>query len=149
MVRSFKQKLRSNKSAVVIVRLKSYGGNLHAMNTMSAFLYFLKKYRKRLIIIEIEHAESAALMLAVNFPHRRVMSKSIGLIHLPVLRKGKYASKTLVEDKKKKAIEFFTSKTKLNQEEVSSLNNVKLTAQQMLDFGIATEMVEDFSPITA
>lgn len=120
------------------------------MNVMSAFLYFLKKYRGCHIIFEIEHAESAALMLAVNFPHRRVMNKSIALIHLPVPnKKGKHFSESSVNDKKKKAINFFISHTNLKEEEIISLENIELTAQQMLQMGIATEMVETFSPQTA
>jgi hypothetical protein len=119
------------------------------MNTMSAFLYYLLKYKKREVIFEIEYAESAALMLAVNFPHRRVIATSIGSIHLPVLGEGKYSSESVVENKKRRAINFFTSHTKLTEEQVISLNGKILTAQQMIETGIATEIVEEFSPPTA
>lgn len=149
MVRSFKHKLRNNKEQTIVVRINSYGGSTHAMNTMSAFLYFLIKYRKRNVIIEIEHVESAALMFAVNFPHRRVAKRSIGSIHLPVLRKGEFASETEIEEKRKRAINFFVKHTKLQEKDILMLNGMIITAAQMLEVGIATELVETFSPIAA
>lgn len=147
LVSKCKKALRTvdNSTNTIYVRVNSYGGNVFSMNVISAFLYFMVKYKKCEIIFEIIHAESAALMLAVNFPVRHVTNNSLGSIHLPIRSKGKYLSKQEIKEKEDAAIDFYIRKTKLkSEEEVRMLNGVLLSAQEMIDFGIATKLVDEF-----
>lgn len=146
MVTYLKTELRSvTTGSKIIIRVNSYGGNIHAMNVMSALMYFMMKYKKCEVVVEIERAESAALMFAVNLPIRKVTKKSFGSIHLPVPRPNAYVTKSARENKINEAIRFFSRRTKLKKEEIPLYDGAELNYHQMLETGIATEMVEQFT----
>ncbi len=141
LVKFLKEALRLvNLKKEIVIRVNSHGGNVHSMNVMSAFLYYLIKYYKVVVKFEIEHIESAALMFAINFPIRIANPQSTGSIHLPVLRKDQHS----YQNKEEEAISFISSRTKLTKFEVKKLNGTKLDSEKLYQFGIATEFVQDF-----
>ncbi len=144
-VDTFKRALRIVDTKVIVIRINSYGGNLHVMNTLSALLYYMMKYKGHELIFEIERAESAALMLVLNFKDRRVTKGSVGSIHLPVVRPGAYVLDHDLDKKREEAIRFIASRTQLNKESILVLNSVSLNAEQMIQKGIATKLVESFT----
>ncbi len=103
------------------------------------------KYKGHELIFEIERAESAALMLVLNFKDRRVTKGSVGSIHLPVVRPGAYVLDHDLDKKREEAIRFIASRTQLNKESILVLNSVSLNAEQMIQKGIATKLVESFT----
>lgn len=144
MIFLVKSKLRSMVDGITTIRVNSIGGDVHVMNIISAFFYYLIKYKKNKVVFQIVYADSAALMLAVNFPIRLVTKDSKGSIHLPVAAEGENPSAESQKKKYNEAVDFYQSKTNLSREEIISLDGKLLDAQQMLEARIATELVEDF-----
>jgi ATP-dependent protease ClpP protease subunit len=151
MIKYLKEKIRliDDFSKEIIIRVNSYGGNGYPMTVMSALVYYMIKYKNCKVVIEIEYAESSSLLFVINFPIRKIIETSEGVIHLPVQSPGKFLSKSRLIDKTNEVIDFFIKQTNLKREEIISLNSNKLTAKQMLDWGIATEIVPEFFSSTA
>ncbi len=154
MVKSFKQQARKifadhqEKAAPLnfVIRVNSRGGNIFIMNVLSAFVYYLAKYRKCTFVIQIEQAQSAALIFALNIPVREATIASVALIHLPVPAPGEVPSGDAIDVKQKQAIQFIGERTKLSHDQVAEFNNVLIHGKQLVEYGIATTIVEAFEP---
>lgn len=85
LVREVKQSLKTIplEEKEIFVRINSIGGNVYAMNVISSFFYFMHKYRHCRIVTQAKHAESAGLLLFLNFPTRQVAPGSVGIFTCP------------------------------------------------------------------
>ena len=132
----------------VFARIDSVGGNLDVLNVMSLAAYTAITAHRCEIIAQIVRAESAAFIFAINMPVRQVMPNSVGQIHLPHLRKGEDPLDPGINSviKREKAIEFIMRRThcKLTRQEIIDLEGIPLGANEMLQYGIATEKVATF-----
>jgi|GEM_PF-5599265 len=150
MAQYFKKCLRSCRPEIPIyLRIDSLGGNLHPMNLMSRLVYYATYNKGCSFIAQIVYAESAALMFAVNIPKRQITSKSLAVIHLPVLAKGVSLLEQGLDKKRDFAIQYLASKTKLQAPQILKLDMVPLTNKELMTYGIATELVEDFETASA
>lgn len=150
MVKRVKAALREvpkNETEIIFV-IKSEGGSRLAFLKLQGFVYLFNKYGKVKITGQMEYAESAALLFFLNCGERQVLNKitkSKGVIHLPIdpqTRKSLDLKEPVVQE----TISFIKKRTnnKMSEEEVIKFENVPLSPQQMIDFGIATRLVESF-----
>ena len=140
MVKKFKQDLRSliaNDIKEIIVNINSYGGDGESMAIMNGFVYVVSKYKGFKFIAKIHHAESCALLFAVNMHERHVNSNSKGSIHLPV---SKHEETKFLQTKH--FVDIFVKQTHLCKEKILNLNNDLLNAKTMCEYGIATKLIE-------
>ncbi len=76
---------------------------------------------------------------------RAITSNSVGIIHLPVpINKHKYIKYVAdvgVEELRYKVAEFISSKTYLDIQDVFRLNEQRLVAGQLMEYGIAHEVI--------
>lgn len=140
-----KQSLRnvSRNDEEIFFRINSLGGNLHILNLICGFIYFMSKYKNFKIVAQAKHAESAALILFLNCPVRQVAPGSVGIIHLPV--PNTKMEQIAIDKKRKEVIEFIKRRTNMTEELILSLQDLPLGPAEMLKLGIATEKVKIFN----
>jgi ATP-dependent protease ClpP protease subunit len=148
-VKKILRKFFGKKNHTINIRIFSHGGNLWAYYRLSGFLYFMKKYAKNTIVGQAEFAESAALLLFLSCPIRQITLDSIGIIHLPEPTDGKEIPSSTTDKRTTEVINFIKRRTGMTEQQIRSLEHQKLTAHQMLELGIATEIVDSFSQAKA
>lgn len=123
------------------LRIKSDGGNLKVFSDISKILFDISKKRIR-VIGEAETAGSTAMLIFLNCTDRLVTPASYGYIHLP--EPNTKVSEELHEKKKNDVVAFIKRRTHLSEETIISLDNIPLTANDMLRYHIATQKVPNF-----
>lgn len=145
LVADVKQKLKkvNPREKNIFFRINSHGGNMQAFQVIAGFMYFMHKYRHHTIVGQAVHAEAAALMIFLNCNIREVAPGSVGIIHLPVPNRA--VSEGDLESNRKQAISYIQRRTKMTEREIIDLENLPLSASEMIKYGIATEKVKVFN----
>lgn len=130
----------------IICNIKSLGGNMKSWTEMTHLVCSLSDDYKVSFTAQIVHAESAALIFAVNMHNVIGTNKSIGAIHLPVPACNYLTevTKEKIEVNQKKVAEFFIQRTNLSYIDVLALNNIQLSGAEMLKHGIIKNIVKSF-----
>lgn len=147
MIKTALRKVPKDENEIIFV-INSSGGSRLAFLRLQGFVYLFNKYGKVKITGQMEYAESAALLFFLNCGERQVqkeITKSKGIIHLPINQETR-ESLGLQEPVVQETISFIKKRTnnKMTESDILKFENVPLTPQQMIDFGIATHLVESF-----
>lgn len=132
----------------------SSGGILRYLNNTQEILKQLKVKNIEVIMLG-KYFVSAYFKLFITADIRIIDKNSWGILHLPVLTQRTERNlvrlspeeiikqKTEVADLRNKSINFIKSRTKLSEDLINKFNEQKLNASQLLEYGIATEIIEN------
>jgi ATP-dependent protease ClpP protease subunit len=137
----------------IIFVINSQGGSRLAFLKIQGFVYLYNKYGKHKITGQLEYGESAALIFFLNCSERQVINKitkSKGIIHLPIDPETREPL-DLQDEVVQETISFIKKRTNnmISEDEIIKLQDVPLTPKQMMNFGIATKLVESFDEVIA
>lgn len=150
MVRRVKKSLKrvpKHIAPILNYQFHSYGGDAWSAHRLFGFMYFMKKWRKCDQLAQGQWIESAAMLFFLNFPIRHVTENSTGIIHLPIPNVDD-ANVAIHQRMRSEFITFISSRTRMTPEMVVRFENKRLNAEQMKTFGIAQEIIKDFSDST-
>lgn len=125
----------------VVINIESRGGSLYPAERMIRYIYFMQKYKKCYFIVQINHAYSAALLVALMANERLVIKDSKGLIHHVSWYGG---DPDLYDKVEERIFEYFHRCIQIEKPLYQHLFDIFLTSEQMLRYGIATGQVKDF-----
>ena len=144
IVKSFNEAESKIKNEEIFrILIKSHGGNYGSFIKISPIIYNIAHKRKH-IVGEALHAESAAMLLFLNCSERIVSNenKSLGVIHLP--EPNTLVSEEMCKKRTDEAIAFIKRRTHLSESTIKSLNKIPLTSSEMYNLHIATKKVDRF-----
>lgn len=149
----FSNKL-TNNSILYILLESSSGGSMKYLNNIQEILKQLR-IRNIEVLMFGKYFVSAYLKLFITADIRIIDKNSWGMLHLPVLTQRaernlvRLTPKEIIEikagvaDLRIKSIDFIKSRTKLTETLIINFNEKKLNAAQLLEYGIATEIVDN------
>ncbi len=150
---AFSKQLKDN-SILYILLTSSSGGIIRYLNNTQEILEQLRVKNIEVIMLG-KYFVSAYFKLFITADIRIIDKKSWGILHLPVLTQRAERNlvrltpeevieiKIRVADSRIKSINFIKSKTKLSEDLINKLNEQKLNASQLLEYGIATGIIEN------
>ncbi|MBP6857947.1 MAG: ATP-dependent Clp protease proteolytic subunit [Candidatus Pacebacteria bacterium] len=133
--------IESEKSKKISIYIHSHGGSLRAYAEIAEAM--LKLSKKGVSFIGLgANTGSTAMLIFLNCDERLVTQSSNGYIHLPVEKV--LVSKEVKEKETKKIVGFIERRTIISEKNIYQLNDLPLSANDMVKYGIATKKVISF-----
>lgn len=143
-----------NNSILFILLSSSTGGSMELLKNIQEILKELKSRNIKIVMLG-KYFVSAYFKLFITADIRIIDKNSWGMLHLPVLTKRLERNlvrltaeevtrmKEELADYRIKSMNFIQSRTKLTEVLINKFNEQKLNATQLLEYGIATEIIDN------